>query len=291
LIESAFNFGPDSRLVGILTQPEARKSDDLAVVMVNSGILHRVGPNRVYVRLARHLAKAGYTSIRIDLAGVGDSSTLGTSEPIQEEALRTVATALDLLEADNIAQRFIVLGICSGAETAFLSAQRDPRVVGVAGIDPPILLRSRKYYVVRVLGVLKRPKVWVKFLLGRYNVSRYIFQRFRAGGVTVPGTNISSTDFKQSVKEGLEQLGARGVRLFLLVTGSAYESYNYRTQFLDVFPGLGLERLGTFAFFPDSDHTLSREVDRIRFEAALVDWVQRHDWGEPRFKLQTDSGG
>jgi len=278
LTESVLNFGPNSRLVGILTQPEARIVPDLALVMLNSGILHRVGPNRIYVRLARHLASAGHLSFRLDLAGVGDSATLGTSESVQQEALRSISAALDLLEARGVARRFILLGLCSGAQDAFLYTLGDPRVVGVAGIDPPTLFRSRKYYSLRARIVLRRPRVWVKFLLGKYRIIRSLFGLLVGSASHVPGTDLTMSEAKAFVRQGLSEMVGRQVRFLLLVTGSARESHNYRTQLLDVFPGLGLDRIGTFAFYPEADHTLSREIDRSRFENEVSAWLQAENF-------------
>ena len=43
------------------------------VVLLNAGIVHRVGPNRMHVLLARALAAAGIPSLRFDMSGIGDS--------------------------------------------------------------------------------------------------------------------------------------------------------------------------------------------------------------------------
>ena len=64
-------FGPDEQLVGILTHPEAASST--AVTILNAGVLHRIGPHRLHVLLARRLAELGFHALRLDLGGIGDS--------------------------------------------------------------------------------------------------------------------------------------------------------------------------------------------------------------------------
>ena len=57
---------------GILTQPEAAQHS-VCVLMLNAGMLHRVGPYRLYVNLAKQLAHRGFYSSRIDQNGKGDT--------------------------------------------------------------------------------------------------------------------------------------------------------------------------------------------------------------------------
>ena len=40
---------------------------------MNAGSIHRVGPNRSFVRMARRFADLGYPVLRMDLSGIGDS--------------------------------------------------------------------------------------------------------------------------------------------------------------------------------------------------------------------------
>ena len=76
LMEEPWQFGAGGRLVGILTMPSVppRNAQELPVfVYLSAGLLHRVGPYRLHVHLARELAQMGFTSLRVDLAGSGDS--------------------------------------------------------------------------------------------------------------------------------------------------------------------------------------------------------------------------
>src|SRR5689334_20064244 len=69
--ENAIVFGGDVRLVGIVTTPAETRADRTGVILLNAGVVHRVGPNRLYVTLARRLAQAGLTVLRFDHSGIG----------------------------------------------------------------------------------------------------------------------------------------------------------------------------------------------------------------------------
>jgi alpha/beta superfamily hydrolase len=72
--DRAIMFGVEKSLIGIVTQPvSAPSGEHLAIVILNTGIIYRTGHNRMYVTLARTLAKAGHTVLRFDMSGIGDS--------------------------------------------------------------------------------------------------------------------------------------------------------------------------------------------------------------------------
>ena len=74
--EEAVVFGATSSLVGVVTDPVvgARDKEDLpAIILLNAGIAHRVAPHRLYVNMARRFADMGFTVLRFDFSGVGDS--------------------------------------------------------------------------------------------------------------------------------------------------------------------------------------------------------------------------
>jgi alpha-beta hydrolase superfamily lysophospholipase len=119
--EIACPFGGGNHLFGILSRT-ASDSDRPAIVFFNAGAVHHVGPNRVYVTLARHLSAAGFACFRFDLEGIGDSVLRGPgreNHPYPETATRDAREAIDLLRKRFGYRRFIALGLCSGAHTSF----------------------------------------------------------------------------------------------------------------------------------------------------------------------------
>lgn len=265
------NFGPSGGLVGVLTRPEVAAADLLsrpAVVLLNAGVIHRVGPSRIHVRLARRLAEMETTSFRLDLPGLGDSRGLGGSELLLDDALAGIKAAFDALERHGVADRFVVFGLCSGAAHAFAVATSDARVRGIVLADPPVVFPTWKSINLKRFRRFWRPSVWHGVVTGRYGPLTRL--RAVARGAQVPAP-VSSVDQHQ-VREQLRALAARGVKVFYLSTGAARD-YVYRRQFLDAFPGLGLERLTSTEMFPDASHTFTREADRRDLEEAVATWV------------------
>jgi pimeloyl-ACP methyl ester carboxylesterase len=101
--------------------------------------VHRIGPHRLYVTLARRWARLGFTVLRMDLSGIGDSATAaGVTENLcyPDCAVADVQMALSALERAGVARRFILGGLCSGGDLTFQTALHDPRVVGALILNP-----------------------------------------------------------------------------------------------------------------------------------------------------------
>ncbi|HWU86648.1 MAG TPA: hypothetical protein VN253_05215, partial [Kofleriaceae bacterium] len=75
--EVIHQFGADDGLFGIVTLPpeqlRAASEERPFAVLLNSGLMHRVGPFRTGVELARSLAARGVRVLRYDRSGLGDS--------------------------------------------------------------------------------------------------------------------------------------------------------------------------------------------------------------------------
>jgi alpha-beta hydrolase superfamily lysophospholipase len=137
--EEALFFGEGARAFGILSRPDTPRPHRPAIIFLNTASRHRVGPNRMYVRFARALAARGFHAFRFDPSGVGDHSS--SIEPRKAHAytegrLLDSQAALAALAERGIAQRFVLIGLCSGAYVASNLADRDPRVVSEILINP-----------------------------------------------------------------------------------------------------------------------------------------------------------
>jgi alpha-beta hydrolase superfamily lysophospholipase len=135
-------FGHEHGLFGILAEPEvlddAGGRAETAILMLNVGTNHRVGPNRLYVKMARAWAARGYRSLRFDLAGIGDSRSAAgyaNTRLYSKGSTVDVGAAIERLSGLGV-QRFILVGLCSGAYVAFQTALADPRVTGLVLINP-----------------------------------------------------------------------------------------------------------------------------------------------------------
>src|SRR5690606_19688858 len=104
-------------LVGVVSSAAStgNESDRPLVLVLNSGIIHRVGANRMSVALARRLAADGHDVVRFDLSGIGDSESRVDGLPPLDAGLADIREVIDSLEAARQARRFVLAGLCSGA--------------------------------------------------------------------------------------------------------------------------------------------------------------------------------
>jgi dienelactone hydrolase len=164
---------PCGRLFGVLAEPVAAPQE-LCAVLLNAGPQRHIGPNRMWVELARRWAAQGVPSLRIDLACIGDSDgdarTLAIPGALyaQEYVDETIAT-LEWLCARGLPNRFLLLGLCSGAYWALHAALRDERVAASVMINPRRLIWDERLAGTRrrtrVLRRLSRGAAW-RGLLG-----------------------------------------------------------------------------------------------------------------------------
>jgi alpha-beta hydrolase superfamily lysophospholipase len=140
--ERVLDISQQPNLFGILSEPAANADQDLpTIVLTNGGAAHRVGPNRLYVMLARRLAAAGFRCLRMDVCGLGDSIAAEgqrENDTYAATAFRDVQLALRYLQANLGVRRVVLMGLCSGAYVAFQSAvqMRHPMLVESVLINP-----------------------------------------------------------------------------------------------------------------------------------------------------------
>ncbi|MGB2875125.1 MAG: hypothetical protein WBB76_06580 [Gaiellaceae bacterium] len=135
------------QLLGVLAQPE-RPNGSLCAVLLNAGAIRRIGPNRMWVDIARRWAALGVPTFRLDFAGIGDAEGDGArfadvGELYDPDFSAQIRAALDALQGRLGADSFLLVGLCSGGYWAFQGAQHDRRVVATAAINPGVLVWSR----------------------------------------------------------------------------------------------------------------------------------------------------
>jgi hypothetical protein len=88
--ESAAVFGRDRSLIGVLSERGTtglNEDSKTGVLLLSSGLDHHVGPNRVYVKLARRLADNGMPVFRFGFSGIGDSGPRKDKLPAAESVI------------------------------------------------------------------------------------------------------------------------------------------------------------------------------------------------------------
>ena len=282
--ETAAVLGESSALIGIVSEPADRlasapPSDRPAVVILNAGVIHRVGPSLFTVRLARWLARQGLLAVRFDHSGVGDSRVRQDRLPWSQSTVLETREVMNGLAETYGATRFVLVGLCSGAVTAFKTAHADPRVAGV------VLLNSQS---------LDNDDSWNRYVRARRSVRRYWRQSrsgsaFWRGLIAVLGHQIRHGLFPprqvSSITDRLSsqlcELIDRGVRcLFVHTVGDP------SVEYFDVITGKHRGRLKESGLFREvavsrADHTFTllgsqREVLRI-----IEEWMTAAPSGAP----------
>jgi pimeloyl-ACP methyl ester carboxylesterase len=278
--EQALLFGSQKSLVGVITESRASNAsaDRPTIVMLNSGIIHRVGANRMTVTLSRALAAEGYTVVRFDLSGIGDSEPRRDGLAPLDASLADIKEVLDALEATRQTRRVVLMGLCSGADQSVIYAGSDSRVVGAVLLDPSIP-RTRLFYwhhykirMTDLLRGLNKSRGWRR-LLGAVN------RRLLRGPTTPPqapayGQDLDSPDIRSFLERAYQGAMDREVELLAVFTGGRVSKQSYREQLLHAFPRVSFSGRIRLEYFKNSDHIFSAERDRARLTETILDWTR-----------------
>lgn len=278
--EEAALFGKASSLVGILTDPPTNNGSSLgpAVILLNPGIVHRVAPGRIYVKIARALAGIGFVVFRFDFSGIGDSGVRRDHLPFEKSSVEETQDAMDWLSANRGIRHFILMGGCSGARIALETACSDPRVVGAVLMNfvlaetdnPDRMNRTAGYYYLNL--ALFDPRSWRKLLTGRTNyrnLIRVLKAHARGKFTLARKTSHESLQFQAQ----LRQLAGRNVPLtFVCSQGdpcvdALREAGGDELKRLCALDGM------TLKVIPRSDHTLSSLFDHERLMQVILERV------------------
>ena len=138
------------RLFGTLHRPTQPNDALPTVILLSPGVKMRVGPGRLYVPLTELMNSLGYTVLRFDFHGLGDSEgeleeTMLADVYNHIEVGRYVGdtlSAMRWLREQHGSKRFMLGGLCGGAITALLAAQRDPSVESLLSLGMTVTLAS-----------------------------------------------------------------------------------------------------------------------------------------------------
>lgn len=170
--ERAVSFGESGALFGIVTEPpDRRNAKECGVVLLDGGVTHRVGPNRIYVKLARRLAETGFTVLRFDFSGIGESPARRDNLPFDEYTLAETREAIDHLGQSRGLSRFVLMGISSGGEIALRGAAVIPGVVACVSMNGICVPPGSEHIYRRafVSAAAADPRAWLRLFAGKSN--------------------------------------------------------------------------------------------------------------------------
>jgi pimeloyl-ACP methyl ester carboxylesterase len=287
--ERIAHFGRPQTLVGVMSLPASSAATrDQAVVIVNVGVIHRVGPNRLHVQLARQLASDGFVTLRFDLSGIGDSEP--RRDRVVPDAVRQdMSDALSYLQASVKATSFVLVGLCSGANTSLRFARLHPGVVAAVLLDP-YFCKTPGFYLRHYGRRILRWESWRNALTGHGGQRRVGDSpgedEARAGnGLGAPPRVIPKAEMEECIAE----LAERGVQLLHVFTGG-HEGYNHKGQFWEAFPRFKGKPGIQVEFLASADHTFRRSRNRRAVIALIRDWLTTTRFTRPQPAPRAEEG-
>ncbi len=279
MTERVVEFGPDSSLVGILNQPrkDAAANSGTTVILLNSGTLHRVGPCRLYVRIARRLAECGIGSLRFDFSGIGDSPPRADGKPFHEYSINEVGDAIEYLIKTGAGNNFVLLGMCSGADTAWYSAVADERVKGIVLLDG-FAHRNAAFYWNHYKCRIFNLSVWKQFVKKPGQAFGFLL------GSQEPADDLIKTDEvvfdrdwpdRNTYAAGLDKLVARHTYLYYLFTGGAIDYFNHSQQLENTYEMLRNNSHVAVEYYPEANHMISDTNIQPRVIQSITQWVSK----------------
>lgn len=281
--EDAILFGASKSLVGIVTDPAEGGSSRPAVILLNSGIIHRVGPNRLYVMLARRLARAGFVTLRFDLSGIGDSVIRRDNLPFERSSVQETQEAMDYLAATRGVNRFLLAGICTGAVVAYHTARADQRVQGTLLINGQGYIpeseedihaylvnhQRRRYYLDRALY---SPKSWSKLMTGRVGLGDIL----RGLGVRRDGLRRpkhSRNPKAEEIAAGFRDLADRRAEMFFLYSASDPGIEELEVILDGKVAELTARETVRYGIVGQADHMFTALMSQEEFLRRAADWM------------------
>lgn len=268
MTERAIVFGAHGGLIGVFSEPTTElPGKRRAVIVSNVGMHHRAGPFRLYVKMARRLADAGVAVLRFDMSGMGDSLPRHDATTPAERAARDLDDAMRWLTESAGIEEFILVGLCSGVDSAHAAATRDSRVKGAVFIDG---------YVYPTNGFRVR-KFTVRFLqLGRWQ--RYFLRGLRDGRrngkllaeATVFERNLPTHDqFRRDVAE----MTHRRTGLLFVFTSGVMHEFNSLRQLNEMLGSAPDWQHIESELMPQANHVFSSAEQRGMLLSRLEQWV------------------
>ena len=284
--DEVLTVGSDGRLVGIVSHPATGQSRvlrttvalgqrDPGLILLNAGVLHRIGPHRLHVVLARRMATHGISALRLDLGGIGDSVAAPGAASFRESAVADTRTAMTALTDTFGIRSFFLFGICAGADNAIATALVDERVAGIVLVDPPSYATRR--------GQLRDLRDRVAKRGGPRDVLRWGLQVAerrlrraiaRLGRHEPPASGGRELPTAAAYRAQLTQLVERRVRILAVYSGIHRARYNRADQLFELYPELR-DRIDV-AYFADANHTFTERTTQAALVDTLTRWIAKH---------------
>jgi pimeloyl-ACP methyl ester carboxylesterase len=268
-VEKAVGFGPGGARAGGWVEPpaDAALAGAPTILIGNTGLNHHVGPWRFNVDLTRALAARGFSSLRFDASGLGDSDSRADVATEQDRWLADLRDAMAVAEKRRGPGGYVLLGFCSSTDHAHHVALEDERVKGVVYVEG-FAYRSRAFwrrYPKRYLDTNR----WERML--KRNVKKLAGEPVASHGPSMFNREYPKPE---RYRDDLKKLLDRGVKLQITFSGGDTD-FNHLEQFDDMLQDTTIRPRIDLAFYPEADHTFFRVKERRVLIEHLAEWMVR----------------
>ena len=289
--EALHLFGPQKNLVGIASIP-AEQNQTVGVLLLNAGVVHKVGPFNLNVEFSRFLANRGFLAFRFDTGGLGDSRKIKSNLSHHESILQDISEAISVLCDQYQLQRVVVLGLCTGAENAFKAALHDERVVGSVLLDG-YGYETKKHKWNHIRDRVFDPKRIFNFVLRKLGLKKSNVKASNDLNADQSAENPADLDAelqaleeenrsdyiwtlpeKSAYQKDMAMLYQRGVKFLHIYSGGVYSYYSYKDQFRDSFKDEAFLQCVDVEWYPQADHTYKILKDREAMMLRVGLWLE-----------------
>ena len=289
--EKAVSISGAAKLAGIVTLPDVARLDTSlpGVLILNEGILHRVGAGRLHVKVARKLAELGLVSLRMDHSSIGDSGPRRGTQTFEEASIVEVRTAMDYMAKVYGLERFVIYGLCSGSDVAFEVGVLDDRVAGLIQLDAHIYSSKRS----RINQIINhyRPRLfklgpWLRFFARKFKEIRSGRKAHVADVLEEEGRDewYSDPDYirvrppNEHVEQGLKVILEKNIPMYVCFTnGDYYGHYNYADQYRDAFPRVDFRDRLEVQFIIGCTHLFTALSHQEQLLREIEVWLRKYD--------------
>jgi pimeloyl-ACP methyl ester carboxylesterase len=266
------------------------------IVFPNVGANRRTGTHRVYVRLHRRLAAAGYSVLRFDIPGLGDApmNSNDTERVVfSQEGLENVHAVVTEVALWPQFKGVVLSGICSGAHNSFHTAVDHPAVRGVMLLNINVFeWKDGDSLEIRQRHTFKSNQFYASKVLDKETILRVIRRDVNVRGITRAIVGRYLRSFVMCLRVLAEKLGIvernkieQGYRKMLERNVQVLNYFSSEDSGVDVLAGYVGAEARKIRRFPNyeydtiqnADHTFTGVVAQTKLAARILDFLKRFD--------------
>lgn len=259
-------------LFGVATAPvSSAEKRAVGVVILNSGLIHNVGPFRLSVDIAHDLAACGFPVIRMDQTSKGESFLAERKKSDLETLSNDLALASASMNRHFGTEKIVLLGLCAGADNGLQGGEVCDHIAGLVMLDgwAP---RTMKYFLHRFGPKIVRIDRWPMMLMRRLRPQqvRRTERSELAGLSETSGPRWDEEDSWRAITVYCK----KNLPVLAVYTGDADDYYSYDGQFLAALKSRDLgSRAVDELFLPDRKHLYPLASHREDLVTRVSRWM------------------